>query len=79
MLKSITITFALALSLPADAAPQEQPAVVQQQALTTAEVEEAQAILERLVEDYRTDPMAIDGLFGIKLADQFWTVEIARK
>jgi len=79
MLKPIIVTFALALSLPAAAALQEQPAVVQQQELTTAEVEEAQAIFERLADAYRTDPMAIDGLFGIKLADRLWTVEIARK
>jgi mannose-6-phosphate isomerase-like protein (cupin superfamily) len=57
MLKPIAVTFALALALPVAAAPQEQPAV-----------EEAQAIFERLTDDYRTDPMAIDGLFGIKLA-----------
>jgi mannose-6-phosphate isomerase-like protein (cupin superfamily) len=79
MYKPITILFALTLAMPTAAAPQEQPAVKQQQELTTAEAEEAQEILERLADDYRTDPMAIDGYFGIKLADRFWTVEISRK
>jgi mannose-6-phosphate isomerase-like protein (cupin superfamily) len=79
MFKAIMVFFALVLALPAAVALQEQPAVEQQPGLTAAEVEEAQAILERLANDYRTDPMAIDGLFGIKLADRFWTVEIARK
>jgi mannose-6-phosphate isomerase-like protein (cupin superfamily) len=76
---TVTVTVTLALAVPAAAAPQEQPAVEQQQELTTAEVEEAQATLERLVDGYRTDPMAIDGIFGIKLAQQFWAVEIARE
>ncbi len=57
----------------------QQPVVEQQQELTTGEKDEATAIFERLVADYRSDPMAISGEFGIKLADQFWTVKVERK
>lgn len=40
--------------------------------------EEAQAILERFAEDYRTDPMAISGTFGIKLGEDWWSVAVER-
>jgi mannose-6-phosphate isomerase-like protein (cupin superfamily) len=62
-----------------DSKDYQQPAVAQQQSLTEEEVTEATAILGRLVEDYRTDPMAISGTFGIKIADHYWTVSIERK
>ena len=62
----------------ADQPPGKQP-VKQQEALSSEEIAEAGTILERLVADYRTDPMAISGQFGIQLADQFWTVTIDRK
>ena len=54
----------------------QQPSVEQQQALSAAEVAEASAIFERLVADYRSDPMAVSGQFGIKVADSFWTVDL---
>ena len=57
----------------------QQPQVEQQQALSEEEAAEATAIFERLVADYRNDPMAISGQFGIKIADQFWSVTIHRK
>lgn len=57
----------------------KQPPVEQQQSLSAEEVAEATAIFERLVADYRSDPMAISGLFGIKVADHFWSVTIERK
>jgi mannose-6-phosphate isomerase-like protein (cupin superfamily) len=60
-------------------AEQEQPQVEQQQTLSMVEVAEATAIFERLVADYRNDPMAISGQFGINVADQFWTVTVDRK
>ena len=56
-----------------------QPAVEQQQALSEEERAEATAFFEKLAADYRNDPMAISGHFGIKLADQYWTVTIERK
>ncbi|NIP17799.1 MAG: cupin domain-containing protein [Xanthomonadales bacterium] len=57
----------------------QQPVVEQQLELTAGEKDEANEILKRLVADYRIDPMAISGEFGIRLADQFWTVKIDRK
>ena len=47
--------------------------------LTQVQVDEAQAILDALVEDYKSDPMAINSTFGLKLADAFWTVSVERK
>jgi mannose-6-phosphate isomerase-like protein (cupin superfamily) len=57
----------------------QQPIVEQQEALSDAEVAEATTILEDLVADYRNDPMAISGYFGIRLADRYWTVSVDRK
>jgi mannose-6-phosphate isomerase-like protein (cupin superfamily) len=57
----------------------QQPAVEQQAKLSTQERAEATSIFQKLATDYRNDPMAISGQFGIKLADQFWTVTIERK
>jgi mannose-6-phosphate isomerase-like protein (cupin superfamily) len=57
----------------------QQPVVPQQQSLTEEEIAEATAIFERLVEDYRNDPMAISGNFGIRIADQDWSVAIERQ
>jgi mannose-6-phosphate isomerase-like protein (cupin superfamily) len=57
----------------------QQPAVEQQQALSAAEIDEATAIFERLAADYRDDPMAISGSFGIRLADKDWSVTVDRK
>ena len=79
MSRLIAGALALVLALPAAAEPQKQPAVEQQHELTVAEFEEADSILGRFVEDYRSDPMAIDGVFGIELAGRFWTVKIERK
>ena len=80
------MAIATALSVPVTLAVAEQeepsyqqPSVEQQQALSAAEVAEASAIFERLVADYRSDPMAVSGQFGIKVADNFWTVTIDRK
>jgi mannose-6-phosphate isomerase-like protein (cupin superfamily) len=83
-MKRILIMAVLLAPLPQAAADEEaaryqQPAVEQQQALSGEEIAEATAIFERLVADYRNDPMAISGSFGIKLADQYWTVTIDRK
>lgn len=47
--------------------------------LTQVQIDEAQAILDALVEDYKSDPMAINSTFGIKLGDTFWTVNVERK
>jgi mannose-6-phosphate isomerase-like protein (cupin superfamily) len=62
-----------------DAEGYQQPVVEQQEELSDDERAEATAIFEKLVADYRNDPMAISGQFGIKLADQNWTVTIGRK
>ncbi len=58
---------------------QSAPPVEQQATLAEEETREATAIFEDLVEDYRNDPMAISGTFGIRLADQWWNVSIDRK
>lgn len=85
-MKSILIACALVISIHATKTQAEeqdqnyqQPVVEQQQKLTTDEKDEATTILKRLVADYRDDPMAISGEFGIKLANQFWTVKVERK
>lgn len=57
------------------------PPAQAQQPEETAEMsdaEEAHAIIEALAEDYRTDPMAIGGSFGIKLGENWWTVAVER-
>jgi len=56
----------------------QQPVVEVQKALSEAEAGEATAILERLVADYRNDPMAISGRFGIQIADHHWEVAVER-
>ena len=84
-MKLIMILLAIVVITPSAVAGQEekagyqQPAVEQQQALSDEEVAEAAAIFERLVADYRNDPMAISGYFGIKVADHYWSVTIDRK
>ena len=84
-MKLIMILLAIVVITPSAVAGQEekagyqQPAVEQQQALSDEEVAEATAIFERLVADYRNDPMAISGYFGIKVADHYWSVTIDRK
>ena len=47
--------------------------------LTEEQIDEAQAYLDALAEDYRNDPMAINSTFGIKLGDVFWTVSVERR
>ena len=83
-MKPVVTILAVLLPLTAAFAEQQatsyqQPVVEQQAMLTDAEIAEATAVLENLVADYRLDPMAISGYFGVKLADQYWTVEIDRK
>jgi mannose-6-phosphate isomerase-like protein (cupin superfamily) len=79
MMKSISTAFAIAVAVFATPAMAEQQPVEQQQALSPEEVAEANAVFERLVADYRNDPMAISGQFGIEIADHFWSVTISRK
>lgn len=55
-----------------------QAPVPTQESLTEAERAEAERTLDSLVADYRHDPMAISGTFGIRIADHFWTVEVER-
>lgn len=38
----------------------------------------AHQLLQDFVDDYVNDPMAIDAAFGIKLVDQWWTVNVKR-
>ena len=83
-MKTLVLIFQLAclvfLSAIAPAAhAQSAPPVEQQAALSEEETSEATAVFERLALDYRNDPMAISGVFGIKLADQWWNVSVERK
>lgn len=73
------ITLCLSMQFATGAFAQSAPPVPQQASLTDAEAAEATAAFERLVADYRTDPMAISGHFGIKIADHWWEVTIERK
>lgn len=47
--------------------------------ITEAESERVDAILHEFVDDYRTDPMALNTRFGIKLGQEWWSVEVRRK
>lgn len=47
--------------------------------ISEAERERAEAILHEFVADYRTDPMALDSKFGIKLGQHWWSVEVEHK
>ena len=44
-----------------------------------AAAESTEAILQEFVESYKSDPMAMDAVFGIKVGDQWWHVEVQRK
>lgn len=73
---------ALALGLMgALATPVSAQEVVEKEAtaLSDEEFREAKAIIADLAADYRHDHMAVDANFGIKLDDQFWTIEVKRK
>lgn len=75
-MRSGTITMVLAataLSVVPAAAQEAGEAM-----LTDAELAEANEILSRFAEDYRSDPMALDATFGIKLDGHFWTVSVER-
>lgn len=67
-----------AVSLMAVAQPLQVLAQPAEETSAMHTAEEAQTILERFAEDYRSDPMAISGTFGIKLGDDWWTVAVAR-
>lgn len=74
------LALTVALASPATALTMQETAVVEQQAqLTDAEVAEADTILQGFADDYVSDPMALSGTFGIKLADRWWTVNVVRK
>lgn len=47
--------------------------------ISEAERERAEAILREFVTDYRTDPMALDSTFGIKLGQEWWSVDVKHK
>lgn len=47
--------------------------------ISDTERERAEAILRELVADYRTDPMALDSNFGIKLGQEWWNVDVKHK
>jgi len=47
--------------------------------ISEADRERAEAILHDFVADYRHDPMAIDSKFGIKLGQQWWSVDVKHK
>lgn len=56
------------------------PTAERSDALTTsAEQDTVQQMIEAFVADYRNDPMALDATFGIKLGDDFWTVDVKRR
>jgi mannose-6-phosphate isomerase-like protein (cupin superfamily) len=77
LIKSVCLLF-LAASAPS-ALAQSAPPVEQQSTLSEEEAGEATAIFAQLADDYRNDPMAISGIFGIKIADEWWNVSIERR
>jgi len=44
----------------------------------TPDREAINAIIQSFADDYAHDPMAIDGMFGIRLDDMWWTVSVER-
>lgn len=48
-------------------------------AMPDDEYTEASAIISGFAEDYRSDPMALDSYFGIRIDDRFWTIEVQRE
>jgi len=46
---------------------------------TMAQTPTVQQRLEEFVEDYRRDPMAMNGAFGIKVGDEWWNVSVKRR
>lgn len=44
----------------------------------SAQMETTQSILQRFVESYRTDPMAMTTEFGIRVGEQWWYVKVNR-
>lgn len=55
------------------------PAPAQSPTSESPQREEVTAILQDLAADYRHDPMAISSTFGIRIGDDWWTVDVARK
>lgn len=46
--------------------------------ISDAELQRTEAILRELADDYVNDPMAISSVFGIRMADHWWTVKVER-
>ncbi len=44
-----------------------------------AQMESTEHVLQRYVESYRNDPMAMSAYFGIKVGDQWWNVHVQRQ
>lgn len=44
-----------------------------------ASAQSTSEMLQAFIDDYRHDPMAINGTFGIRIGDDWWTVSIQRK
>lgn len=38
-----------------------------------------EAVLQEFIESYKTDPMAMDAVFGIKVGEQWWHVKVQRQ
>lgn len=79
MFKSILFcaASAMAIALPQTATAQSD-VQSSEETLSMSQADEAHAILEAFAEDFRTDPMAINSTFGIKLGEDWWTISTER-
>ncbi|WAT19273.1 cupin domain-containing protein [Aurantiacibacter sp. MUD11] len=82
-LKSIILTGLAAVTAsgtttPGVAMAQHNNQVESVASISEAESERVDAILREFVADYRNDPMALNSRFGVKLGQEWWSVEVRR-
>jgi len=76
--KALMLAGLAALATPGAAMAQNNQ-VESVDAISEAEVERADALLQEFAADYASDHMAIGTSFGIKLGQQWWNVSVERK
>ncbi|MFZ9396206.1 MAG: cupin domain-containing protein [Erythrobacter sp.] len=77
--KSIMLAGLAMCAVPGVAMAQDNNQVESVTSISEGDIERAEAILADFVEDYRSDPMALDAKFGIKLGQQWWSVHVKQK
>lgn len=77
-MKAIMLASLAALATPGVATAQNNQ-VESVSEVSETDIARADAILRDFAADYASDPMALDVSFGIKLAQQWWSVEVKRQ